>query len=116
MFNKIKYIFNYLINPKYRIMKGMHIENRAIMFLGAYPIKPRDTKDELRIHGYIDESYQKLKISFKNQKYTYYKSNKYKTIWTFRELLKWRRLLPKDDSVCLEKTLLHGWSKIKDKK
>jgi len=110
MIDKIKKLINYYLSPKYRIMKGIQIDNRAIMFIGAYPIEPRDTVEEIRIHGYVDDSFQKLKISFKNQTATYYKSNQYKTIWTFRELLKWRRLLPRDDSRVLEKTLT-GWKR-----
>lgn len=106
-------LYKYWINPKYRIMNGIRIENRAIMFLGADPIEPLDTKTEMKIHGYVDENYQKSKISFKNQKYTYYKSNKYCTIWTFKQLIKWRRLLPKDDSRCLKQnTITRQWQTI----
>jgi len=102
LIDRIKKLYNYYKNPKYMIMKGIQINNRAIMFLGATPISPRDREEEMKTHGYIDESYQKLKISFKNQKYTYYKSNVHKVIWTFKELIRWRRMLPKNDSRCLE--------------
>jgi len=93
-------------------MKGIQIENRAIMFLGARPIPPKDRKREIETHGYVDEGYQKLKISFENQKYTYWRSSRYKIIWTFKDLIRWRRMLPKDDSRCLEK-VKGQWQKIK---
>ena len=94
MLTKIKKCIEYLINPKYVVMKGIQIDNRAIMFIGARPTAPYDKKREIEIHGYVSEDTQKLKISFENQKYqTYWKSNKYKTIYTFRELMFWVRLV-----------------------
>ena len=93
-------------------MKGLQIENRAIMFLGARPITPRDTRDEIETHGYVDEGYQKRKVSFKNQKATYWKSNMYCRIWTFKGLIKWARKLPGGESRCLEYKVPSGWSVI----
>ena len=100
----IKHYLEYKSNPRYVIMQGIQIDNRAIMFLGARPCEPKDRRRELDIHGYVDESAQRLKISFENQELTYWKSNRYKIIWTFKELMYWRRMLPNNNSKCLEKT------------
>ena len=94
MLSKLKKIFDYYKNPKYRIMKGVRIDNRALLFLAACPITPRNLQEEYKIHGYCDEDFhRKHYISFKNQKFTYSKSNMLCVIWTFRNLLKWARLL-----------------------
>ena len=100
-----------IVNPKYRIMKGIQIGNRSIFFIGAYPIPPRDTKTEIEIHGYIDKNAQSMKISFNNQPLTYWKSGIYRRIYTFKQLLRWRRLLPHTGSVVLEKRF-HKWDRI----
>ena len=93
MLNKLINLYSYWKNPKYRLMKGIKIGNRSIMFIGANPIEPRDTTKELKIHGYIDEKHQNRKISFKNQTETYWKSNKVKAIWNFKELMYFRRII-----------------------
>jgi len=108
-------LLKYVYNPRYVIMQGVRIDNRAIMLLGARPCEPKDTKDEMRIHGYIDKEAQRLKISFENQDYTYWKSNRYKIIWTFKELIFWRKMLPSGNSKCLEKTPFGKWHTIRDK-
>jgi len=107
-------LYKYWMNPKYRIMKGVCIYYRCILFIGVTPIVPKDIKREYKIHGYCDEDfYKRHYISFKNQDYTYSKSNKLCTIWTFKQLIKWRRLLPKNGYKCLEKKLSE-WIEIKD--
>jgi len=75
MFGLIKYYFR----PKYVVMKGVQIENRAIMYIGAHPEFKKDD------HG-------NSVVNFKNCKHEYYASNIYLRIWTFKSLLKWRRL------------------------
>ena len=55
MIDKINKSYNYYKNPKYRIMQGIKIDNRAVMFLGANPIKPLDTSEQLKTFGYIDK-------------------------------------------------------------
>lgn len=95
IFEKLKPIFNNYTNPKYRIMKGIQIENRCIMYLGAHPIKPRDGQSKSTIY-----------ISFKNKKGIYLRSNTYKKIHTFKQLIRWVRLLSDGNrcfnSKCLE--------------
>ena len=114
MINIFKCI-EYYRNPKYRIMKGIQIQNRAIMFLGANPRPPKDKARLIETHGYVDDSIQSLKISFKNQNDTYWKSNMYCRIWTFKGLIKWARILPKNGNAVLE--LKYGkWNKIKEDK
>ena len=104
MISKIKDIYNYWKNPKYMVMKGVCIDDRCVLFIGAYPTCPHKYKDkEIKIQGYCDEAYLKFLVEFKNQEFTYYKSNKLCTIWTFKELIKWRRLLPKEGYTVLEK-------------
>ena len=76
MINRARECFKKLLYPKYVIMKGVQIENRAIMFLGI------DT--EL---VYDDYGYPELKFS--NMKANYYRNNIYKRIYTFKELLTW---------------------------
>ena len=102
MIDKIKKSYNYYKNPKYRIMQGIKIDNRAVMFLGANPIKPLDTSEQLKTFGYIDKEIQEMKISFKNQKFTYWKSKMYCRIWTFKQLIKWARLVGGKGSKVLE--------------
>lgn len=105
MISKVIKAFKYYKNPKYRVMKGGCINNRCVLFLGAYPSFPyKHRAKELKIHGYCDEDYYiKSLIEFKNQKYTYLKRNKLYIIWTFKDLIKWRRLLPKNNHIVLEK-------------
>jgi len=114
MIDKIKNIYEYYKNPKYRIMKGVCINNRCVLFMGAYPIKPKDIAKSYKIHGYCDEDfYNKHYISFENQNYTYSKSNRLCTIWTFRQLIKWRRILPRHGFETLEHNrLTNKWNNI----
>jgi len=95
-------------------MKVLCYNNECILFIGAYPTYPNRYKNEqLKLYGYCDEDSLKHLIEFENQDLTYLKSNKVCTIWTFRQLLKWRRLLPKDDNWrVLEKTF-NGWKRVK---
>ena len=71
-------------------MKGIQIDNRAIMFLGI------DT--ELGKEKYYGSSI----LKFSNMTSKYYPSNIHKRIYTFKQLLKWRRLLNRTNSECLE--------------
>jgi len=91
-----------LLYPKYVIMKGIQIDNRAIMFLG---INTKLTKEKLYNHNVLE---------FSNHSSQYYTSNIYKRIYTFKQLLKWYRLLGKKDSKCLEYKSFK-WQHIKEK-
>ena len=116
MVSKVIKAFKYYKNPKYRVMKGLCINSRCVLFIGAYPTFPyKGKREEIKTQGYYDEDFLKSLVEFKNQKYTYYKSNKVITIWTFRQLLKWRRLLPREGHRILEKRN-NKWYKINKEK
>ena len=101
---KIKKVILYYKNPKYVIIKGVSNGNRAIMVLGARPLKKSHQVDkDIRTHGYATDIVLNHTISYENQKdLSWYKSNIYLTIWSFKELLYWRRLLPNNGYKCLE--------------
>jgi len=82
-------IIEYYFKPKYVVMKGIGIDNRAIMFLG-------------NVKQYGSDSYGNKTIKFKNQKYEYYYSNIHERIWSSKRLKHWRRLIG-DDTKCLQK-------------
>lgn len=90
MFNFLKYY----LKPRYVIMKGISIEDRAIMFIGAHP------KFEKNNIG------QRL-VTFKNRRNKYYASNIYKRIWTLKSLIKWRRLIGKNNKCIVRKNFKH---------
>lgn len=73
----IAYI-RYYKNPKYVVMKGCRVDNRQVMFIGSHPTV-------------IVNDYGVKIIKFKNVKGDYYFNNIYKRVWTFKELLQWRR-------------------------
>lgn len=82
MLNDLLCFFRYYRNPRYVVMKGLSIENRALMFVGANPTFKKD-------------EYGSSVVTFTNHDLEYYPSNIYKRIWTFKELMRWRRLLGK---------------------
>ncbi len=84
-------IIDYLLHPKYVVMRGIKIENRMIMFIGSHPV--------------FSETLSGDKIlRFSNNNAVFYKKNIYKRIWTYRELIKWRRLIGKT-TMCLRANL-----------
>jgi len=76
-------LIDYYIHPKYVVMRGIEIDNRAIMFLGANPVF---TKDE----------YGNKVMRFSNCKYEYYKDRIHTRIWSFKGLINWRRMVGSD--------------------
>ncbi len=76
MFELLRYYFR----PRYVVMKGIQVENRAIMYIGA---NPKFKKDD----------FGNTVVSFSNCTSEYFASNIYCGIWTFKSLLKWRRLI-----------------------
>lgn len=93
----IKKFINYYKKPKYIIMKGIQIQNRAILFIGV-------DADFSREH----------EVKFSNHKQPYWRSNILKRIWTFKELLEWRRKLPENSSRCLAQNIItRKWENIK---
>ena len=82
-------LIDYYLNPKYVVMKGIGIDNRAIMFLGVTSWRGKD--------GYGNKV-----IKFKNQKYEYYYNKIYIRIWTIKQLKHWRKMIGVDTR-CLEK-------------
>jgi hypothetical protein len=82
MFGLIRYYFR----PRYVVMKGLQIDNRAFMFIGA-----RAT--------FLKDEYGNSIMSFSNNEHQYYTDRIYKRIWTFKQLMKWRRLLGKEMKV-----------------
>lgn len=76
MFGLIKYYFR----PRYVVMKGLQIDNRRVMFIGA-------------VQAFSKDDYGNSVMNFKNSPHRYYADKIYKRIWTFRQLMKWRRLL-----------------------
>jgi hypothetical protein len=72
------------------VMKGLQMGNRAIMYIGAHPEFKKD-------------DYGNSVVSFKNCKNEYYSSNIYRRIWTFKQLLRWRRLVGVDTK-CLARS------------
>ena len=82
-------LIDYWLHPKYVVMRGIKIENRMIMYIGANPVYSKDD------HG-------NKTVSFSNCDFNYYATNIYKRIWTLKELIKWRRLIGKT-SRCLRK-------------
>jgi len=78
---------DYWLHPKYVVMRGVKIENRMIMFIGANPV------------FFETLSGDKI-LRFSNNRSAFYKGNIYKRIWTYRELIKWRRLIGKT-TMCL---------------
>tara|TARA_R110002012_G_scaffold275534_1_gene462172 strand:- start:1 stop:291 length:291 start_codon:yes stop_codon:yes gene_type:complete len=71
-------------------MRGVRIGNRAIMFIGTQP-------------RFIKDAYGNIGVGFKNQDNEFYASNIYKRIWTFKQLIKWRRLIGKNNYAILDK-------------
>ena len=112
LLDKIRNALEYRKNPKYRIIMGIANENRSILSFCAYPIKPYWYNEHFTTYGYYKEDVLENCISFKNQpKLTWYKTQPTIVIWTFKDLLKWRRLLPKTGFKCLQK--VDGvWNKI----
>jgi len=85
-------LIDYWLHPKYVVMRGIKIENRMIMFIGSNPV--------------FSETLSGDKIlRFSNNSAAFYKDNIYKRIWTYRELIKWRRLIGKTTR-CLRVNLL----------
>ena len=79
--------------PKYVIMKGAHVGNRALLFMGANP-------------KYKVDDYGNTLISFSNTGDDwYYESRIYIKIYTRRKLIKWRRLLGKNKRTVLERRI-----------
>jgi len=75
-------LIDYWFHPKYVIMRGVQMDDRAIMFIGANPvITTSDCGNKM--------------VAFSNHDNQYYMSAMYKRIWTFKELLKVRRLVGK---------------------
>lgn len=64
-------------------MKGLGIDGRFIAFIGAHP--------EIKINEYGNKE-----VSFSNRRCNYYYGNVYKKIYTFKDLIFWRRLLGHD--------------------
>lgn len=115
LIDKIKNNMSYYKNPRYIIIKGVGNGNRRIFILGARPLTiSHQYYKMVEIHGYDTDDH--LRMSFQNQDdMTWFKSNKYKTIWTFKELIFWRRLLPNNGFKCLEYKK-GKWCKITDEK
>ena len=80
-------IIDYWLHPKYVVMRGVKIDNRMIMFIGAHPVFSKD-------------EYGNKVVSFSNVNSAYYAKAIHKRIWTFGELRKWRRLIGKT-TMCL---------------
>jgi len=87
-----------LFAPKYVIMKGVQIENRALMFLGINPVFSHD-----KSFGWI--------VTFSNIDQSYYADNIYKIIWSRKSLRKWQKLLGRYGSAVLAREFFI-WSKI----
>ena len=85
-------IIDYWLHPKYVVMRGIKIEKRMIMFIGAHPVCAETLSGD------------KI-LRFSNNDATFYKDNIYKRIWTYRDLIKWRRLIGKTTK-CLRVNLL----------
>lgn len=92
--NDLLYLAAYYFRPKYVVMKGLQIENRAIMFIGAHP-------------KWASDDYGNAVVRFKNCKYEYCRGKVYRRIWTMRGLRKWRKLVG-PDTKCLTKEFF-GW-------
>ena len=67
-----------LINPKYCIVKGAHINNKAVFTLVIVDTTHKHTSSTVRCKRTGKE---------------FYKSDIYKSIRTFKQLVKWGRLL-----------------------
>jgi len=77
--------------PKYLIMKGIQIDNRTIMFIGAHP-------------KYAVDDYGNKILTFSNTDTTaYYASNIHARIYTLKGLRKWRKLIGRRNQRCLSK-------------
>ena len=95
MINKILCL---LFAPKYVVMRGVQIENRALMFLGVNPAFSHDPN-----FGWV--------VTFSNKGRSYYADSIYKIIWSRKSLMKWRKLLGKRGSAVLARELF-VWNKI----
>jgi len=84
----------YFFRPKYVIMRGAHIDNRALLFIGSSAIYIRE--DNI---GYVE--FRNMNNIF-NKPYRYYSSNIYKKIYSRKELKKWRKLLGDRHEAVLE--------------
>lgn len=113
--NRIRGILSYYKNPKYVVIQGITNNNRAVMSLGARPLEiPNIYYEEIRIQGYCDKSIQEDHISYQNQPgLSWHKSRIYVKIWSFKELMRWRRLLPSKGFRTLE-NIRGKWYKIKE--
>lgn len=88
-----------LFAPKYVVMKGIQIENRAAMFLGINPVFSYDD-----YFGWV--------VNFSNKKGSYYPDKIHTIIWTRRSLRKWRKLLSKNGDTSILAREFFVWSKI----
>ena len=117
IFNKLAKAIEYYKNPRYVIIKGVTNDNRAIMSLCARPVYPPHIYQEsITIYGYCCDSVLDSYVSYKNQKkLSWHKDKVYKKIWTFKELRKWRKMLPPTGFRCLEKINIK-WKNITNEK
>lgn len=113
--NRIRAILSYYKNPRYVVIQGVTNGNRAVMSLGARPLEvPNIYYEEIRIHGYCDKTVLENCISYQNQpNMSWYKSRIYTRVWSFKELMRWRRLLPSKGFRTLEK-IGGKWYRIKE--
>ena len=81
--NCILKIIKYWFKPKCVVMKGIQINNVALMFIGYNP-------------QYSTDDFGVKTVKFSNHKSEFYVSNIYRRIWTLKSLCKWRRLIGKD--------------------
>ena len=68
------------VRPKYLVMRGVRVGNRMILFIGSHPEYSRD-------------EYGNKVVRFSNRSGEYYQSNIYRKIRTFKQLIKWYRLI-----------------------
>lgn len=91
MFKCIKKLINYYKYPKYVVMRGIKIDDRALYFLGKNAVQSLEyagawslvTNDQTGNRNWL-------------RTYEYFKSNKYKRIWTMKQLRGVRRKLGKN--------------------
>lgn len=101
----IKFL-KYLHRPGYVIMKGACVDDRCLLFLGANAIYSKDDYNNTLV------SFSNRKQIYGDDRYFYYSNKIYIRIWTFRQLIKWRRLLGKSGERVLRKNALNKWERV----
>ena len=99
-------LLRYFHKPRYVIMKGICVEDRCLLYLGVNAEYSKDDYNNTLV------SFSNRKQIYGGERYFYYSNRLYKRIWTFKQLIRWRRLLGKSGEAVLRKTKLNGWEKL----